>query len=75
MVPPATAQAVTARPVASAALTVTLALLATWLGLAVSYFTDYPIGFTITTIAFAGYVAVAAARWVGPGRLAGRGVG
>jgi zinc/manganese transport system permease protein len=75
VVPPATAQAITARPLASAVLSVALALLATWLGLAVAYFSDYPIGFTITTVAFAAYVAVYAARWVGRGRLSLRGVG
>jgi zinc/manganese transport system permease protein len=75
VVPPATAQAITARPLASAVLSVALALLATWLGLAVAYFTDYPIGFTITTVAFAAYVTVYAVRWVARSRLLLRGVG
>jgi zinc/manganese transport system permease protein len=63
VVPPATAQTITARPALGAALAVALALLATWAGLAVSYFTDYPSGFTITTLAFGTYVVVQAARW------------
>jgi len=68
VVPPATAQAITARPVLSAALAVALALLATWVGLAISYFTDYPSGFTITTLAFAAYLLVHGARWMATGR-------
>jgi zinc/manganese transport system permease protein len=64
VVPPATAQAITARPALSATLAVALALLATWLGLAISYFTDYPSGFTITTLAFGAYLVVHVAGWV-----------
>ena len=63
VVPPATAQAMTARPLLSAALAVALALLATWLGLAISYFTDYPSGFTITSLAFGTYLVVHVGRW------------
>jgi zinc/manganese transport system permease protein len=74
VVPPATAQAITARPLASAVLSVALALLATWVGLAVAYFTDYPIGFTITTVAFAAYLIVHGVHWIRGGRLAWRGV-
>jgi zinc/manganese transport system permease protein len=70
VVPAATAQLVTARPVVSAALSVGLALTTTWLGLAIAYFTDYPIGFTVTSVAFAGYLAargvrLASARGIG----------
>ncbi len=70
VVPAATAQLITVRPVVSAALSVGLALTATWLGLAIAYFTDYPIGFTVTSVAFAGYLAVrgahmASARGIG----------
>ncbi len=62
VVPAATAQLITARPVASAALSVGLALSTTWLGLAIAYFTDYPIGFTVTSVAFAGYLAARGVR-------------
>ncbi len=62
VVPAATAQVLTARPVVSAVLAVGLAVLTTWIGLAVSYFTDYPIGFTITTVAFAAYLAARGGR-------------
>jgi len=60
--PAATAQTVTARPLVSAGLSVGLAVVTVWLGLAIAYFTDYPIGFTVTTVAFAGYVVVRGAR-------------
>jgi zinc/manganese transport system permease protein len=33
-------------------------LIFTWLGLAVGYFTPYPVGFFITTFAFGTYVLV-----------------
>lgn len=69
VVPAATAQALTARPVVSAALAVGFAVLTTWLGLAIAYFTDYPIGFTVTTVAFAGYVGARGARWLSAQRF------
>jgi zinc/manganese transport system permease protein len=54
--PAATAQALTARPLLSLALSVALALLVVWLGLAIAYFSVYPAGFFITTISFALYL-------------------
>jgi len=62
VVPAATAQAVSARPAVSAALSIGFAVATTWLGLAVAYFTDYPIGFTVTTIAFVAYLSVRVVR-------------
>jgi len=62
VMPAATAQLLTARPALSMAITIALGLAVTWLGLAVAYFTPYPIGFFVTTFAFAGYVAAAAVR-------------
>jgi zinc/manganese transport system permease protein len=56
LAPPASAQALTARPLAGLALSVALALLIGWLGLAVSYFSPYPAGFFVATIAFVVYV-------------------
>lgn len=50
--PAATAQQLTARPALAIALSTALALIVIWLGLAVAYFTDYPVGFVVTTIAF-----------------------
>jgi zinc/manganese transport system permease protein len=33
-------------------------VLVTWVGVALAYFYDYPVGFYITTVAFAVYVGV-----------------
>jgi zinc/manganese transport system permease protein len=62
VMPPATAQLLSARPATSLALTVVIALVVTWLGLAVAYFTPYPIGFFVTSFAFAAYVGAALVR-------------
>lgn len=56
--PAATAQQLTARPAAGLALSVVLALLVTWAGLSVAYFSPYPVGFWVTSISFGIYVAV-----------------
>jgi zinc/manganese transport system permease protein len=56
VVPAAAAQQLTARPLASLALTVVIGLAVTWLGLAVAYWFPYPIGFFITSFAFAAYL-------------------
>ncbi len=53
--PAASAQVITTRPAAGLALTVALGLLTTWLGLGLAYFSPYPVGFFITTVAFAVY--------------------
>jgi zinc/manganese transport system permease protein len=45
--PAASAQALTARPVASLVLTIALGVAIAWLGLGVSYFSTYPAGFFI----------------------------
>jgi zinc/manganese transport system permease protein len=54
--PAATAQRLTASPLLGLQLSVAIALLVTWLGLGAAYFSPYPIGFFITTFAFAGWV-------------------
>jgi zinc/manganese transport system permease protein len=54
--PAAAAQRLTARPGLGLALSVVIALLVTWLGLTVAYFTPYPVGFFITSFAFAAYL-------------------
>jgi zinc/manganese transport system permease protein len=64
VMPAATAQLITARPMVSFALTIGLGLVTVWLGLAAAYFSVYPVGFFITTFGFAGYVFVAAGRAV-----------
>jgi zinc/manganese transport system permease protein len=59
VMPAATAQRLTSRPLASFALTIGLGLATVWLGLAVAYFSVYPVGFYITTFGFGGYVLAA----------------
>lgn len=56
--PAAIAQQVTPRPGMAIGLSILLALLFTWAGLAVAYFTPYPVGFFITGFAFGTYVVV-----------------
>ena len=65
VVPAATASALTARPSAGLFLSVGLAVVAVWGGLAAAYFTDRPVGFWVTTVGFTGYAlarGIAAAR-------------
>ena len=56
--PAATAHRLTSRPVAGLALSVVLGLAVTWLGLALAYFSIYPVGFWVTSLAFGAYVLV-----------------
>jgi zinc/manganese transport system permease protein len=58
--PSAAAQRLTSRPFLSLTLSVALALLVTWAGLGVAYFTGYPVGFLITTFAFVIYLGTRA---------------
>jgi zinc/manganese transport system permease protein len=70
--PPATAQLLTSRPLAGLLLSVAIALLVAWLGLAAAYFSIYPAGFYTTTFALAAYLLA----WTGRAaqrRLAARG--
>jgi zinc/manganese transport system permease protein len=62
VMPAAAAQQLTARPALSFALTIIFALAITWLGLAVAYFSIYPVGFYITTFGFAAFAVAALAR-------------
>ncbi|HCF99099.1 MAG TPA: metal ABC transporter permease [Chloroflexi bacterium] len=57
--PAATAQRLASRPPVAIALSIALALLFTWLGIAVAYFAPYSVvGFYVTTIAFLTYAVV-----------------
>jgi zinc/manganese transport system permease protein len=56
VMPAATAQALTARPALSLTLSVLIAVGVTWLGLIAASYSSYPLGFYVTTFAFAGYV-------------------
>lgn len=62
--PAAIAQYLTTRPPVAAGLSIALALVFTWLGLAVGFFTPYPVGFYITSFAFGTYVLVRGGRFV-----------
>jgi zinc/manganese transport system permease protein len=62
VMPAATAQVLTARPAVSFALAIGLALAITWLGLAIAYYSPYPVGFWITTIAFVAYLGARVSR-------------
>ncbi|MGN6680161.1 MAG: metal ABC transporter permease [Streptosporangiaceae bacterium] len=63
VMPAATAQQLTARPMLSFWLSLLLGLLTAWLGLAAAYYPVYPVGFFITTFGFAGYVLALAGRY------------
>jgi zinc/manganese transport system permease protein len=66
VMPAATAQVLTARPALSLALTVAIGLAVTWAALVVAYYSPYPIGFYVTTFAFAAYVLAQACTKVAP---------
>ncbi len=70
--PAATAQQLTTRPALAVGLSVVLALLFMWFGLAIGYFTPYPSSFFITSFAFGTYALVRIARsgsgWLGRSR-------
>jgi zinc/manganese transport system permease protein len=56
VLPPAAARVLTSRPAIGMLLATGLALASTWLGLGIAYYSPYPIGFWVTTIAFAIYL-------------------
>ncbi len=60
--PAATAARLTARPGVGLALSVGFAVLVTWVGEGVAFFSPYPIGFWVTTFAFGLFVLAAAYR-------------
>ena len=68
--PAATAHQLTVRPALGIALSVALALAVTWLGLALAYFSIYPVGFYVTSLSFGLYVLVRLARALGRRRRA-----
>lgn len=55
VMPAATAQALTAAPMCALALTIVIGLIVTWLGLSLAYYIPFPVGFFVTSLAFAGY--------------------
>jgi zinc/manganese transport system permease protein len=62
VMPAAAAQQLTVRPGLSLVLTVVLGVAVTWVSLAVAYTSVYPVGFYVSTIGFAVYVAAASGR-------------
>jgi len=62
VMPAAAAQRLTARPAASLLLTVVIGFLVTWAGLTAAFYSPYPIGFWVTTFAFAVYLAAQAVQ-------------
>jgi zinc/manganese transport system permease protein len=62
VMPAATAHQLTSRPLLGIALSIALALAVTWIGLTLAYFSVYPVGFYITSLAFAAYVLTRAVR-------------
>src|SRR5262249_20359957 len=60
--PAAIAEQLTTRPAQTLALSIVFALLFTWGGLAIAYYLPYPLGFFITSLAFATYLLVAFAK-------------
>jgi zinc/manganese transport system permease protein len=61
--PAAAAQQVTSRPLPSLALSVAIGLAVTWAGLALAYESVYPVGFYVSSLAFAAYAVARAWRW------------
>src|SRR5436309_6542398 len=70
--PAATAQQLTSRPAFGVVLSVAIALAVTWLGLALAYYSIYPVGFYVTSLAFAFYVLVRLTRALAMRRPEGR---
>ena len=60
--PAATAARLTARPGLGVLLSVVIAVLVTWLGEGIAFFSPYPIGFWVTTFAFAAFVLAVVCR-------------
>ena len=60
--PAAAASRLTARPALGLALSVLIAVTVTWLGEGIAFFSPYPIGFWVTTLAFAAFLLAAGFR-------------
>lgn len=68
VMPAATAQTLTTRPARSLVIAAALAVAVTWLALGAAFYTDFPIGFYVTTFSFVLYAAAQLGR-VGRGSL------
>lgn len=74
VLPAATAQQLTSRPLRGLLLSVGIGAGVTWAGLLAGYFWPYPLGFFVTSFAFAAFLLAHAARWAG-GRVSARSTG
>jgi zinc/manganese transport system permease protein len=63
VMPAATAQRWTTRPMRALVLSAALAVTVTWLGLILGYYEPYPVSFFITTLAFAAYIGTRALQY------------
>ena len=70
--PAATAHQITSRPGLGLVLSVSIALAVTWLGLALAYFSVYPVGFYVTSLAFGVYLIARIGRALTDRPTAGR---
>ena len=64
VLPAAAARELTCRPSRAITLSVALALLITWVGLAVAFYSPYPIGFWLSSLAFIVFLAARSTRAV-----------
>jgi len=64
VLPAAAAQLLTVRPARTVALALAFALVVGWSALFASYYSEYPVGFWLTSIAFGGYVLLRIVRRV-----------
>jgi zinc/manganese transport system permease protein len=62
VLPAASAREMTARPSRAMALSVVIALLVTWAALAVAFYSPYPIGFWLSSLSFAVFLAARGVR-------------
>jgi zinc/manganese transport system permease protein len=60
--PAATASRLTARPTVGLTLSILIALAVTWAGEGIAFFSPYPIGFWVTSLAFGGFLLASAYR-------------
>jgi zinc/manganese transport system permease protein len=71
VMPAAAAQQLVPHPSRAIALSVVLGLVTVWLALAMSYFSDYPVGFFITTLGLGLYLLARGTRALSRGRALG----
>jgi zinc/manganese transport system permease protein len=63
--PPAIAQRLVHRPYRALAFSAALALLITWIGIGVAFYTPYPVSFVISALAFGAYLLVVIVQRIG----------